>query len=133
MLNHHWEAFISWQNKQCNTAERARGFKRDAILLLDFNISCAGDTEWTHLPQKKPSSITGNEVVCLIMLYRVGESQRQGWDISSPVRKPENSHFLFCQVPFSFHSGQGCKTSELWAIYQTPSRHPFQSIIYILL
>ncbi len=37
MLNH-WEASIFWQTKQRNTAERARGFKRDAILLLNFNI-----------------------------------------------------------------------------------------------
>lgn len=66
MLYRHWEASIFWQTKQRNTAERARGFKRDAILLLNFNISCAGETEWAHLPPpKKPSSITGNEVVCL--------------------------------------------------------------------
>ncbi len=126
MLNH-WEASIFWQTKQRNTAERARGFKRDAILLLNFNISCAGDTEWAHLP-KKPSSITGNEVVCLIMLYRVGESQRQGAGyLESSQETRENSHFLFCRVPFRFRSGQSCKTSELWA------NHFYFSIIYILL
>lgn len=129
MLYRHWEASIFWQTKQRNTAERARGFKRDAILLLNFNISCAGETEWAHLPPpKKPSSITGNEVVCLIMLYRVGESQQQGAGyLESSQETRENSHFLFCRVHFRFRSGQNCKTSELWANYF------YLVIIYILL
>lgn len=80
--------------------------------------------------QKKKNPLPSQEMKWSIQGWRVAAT---GGDISSPVRKPENSHFLFCQVPFSFHSGHGCKTSELWAIYQTPSRHPFQSIIYILL
>ncbi len=61
MLNH-WK-LLYFDKLSSVTLLRARGFKRDAILLLNFNISCAGDTEWAHLP-KNPLPSQEMKVVC---------------------------------------------------------------------
>ncbi len=61
-----------------------------SILLLNFNISVLET-------QNEPAfSITGNEVVCLIMLYRVGESQRQG---AGPVQSGNQREQPFPVLP----------------------------------
>ncbi len=84
-----------------------------SILLLNFNISCAGNTEWAHLP-KKP--FFHHRKWSGLFNHAIGlASHSDRGRVQSSQETRENSHFLFCRVPFRFRSGQSCKTSELWA------------------